>query len=120
MRGAITLLAALVLTGSALAASAQKPVLKVKQATVQGTHFKANERVLVTLNGEKVFKRTYVRASAAGTFTIRLPFAQTHCGGFSISAVGEDGAHALAGMASACTPAVGGTKIPLRVPVPAP
>ena len=120
MRVAIGVVAALVLAGSASAASTQKPVLKLRAETVQGLHFRANERVRLTFNGSKIFKRTVVRANADGSFTVRLPVATGACGGISISAVGEDGAHALAGMGftNGCAPYQGGTKIPLRVPAP--
>ena len=85
-------LAALVLAGSATAAS--PPSLRIRSLQplrVQGLHFRSGERVRVTLVGSRRRARR-VLVGAAGTFSVRFVDAAVDpCSSFSILAVGSSG-----------------------------
>jgi hypothetical protein len=103
----LILAAGLLITSGAIAAfgsassgrSSARPALRVidpKPFTVQGRHFRSNERVKVTLYKEQASVRTRrVTSSKSGVFTAQLPEAGTsRCEAIFIRAVGSRGSTA--------------------------
>jgi hypothetical protein len=79
--------------------SSGRPALRLldrSPVTVQGRHFRSNERVKVTMFKEEVSVRTRrVKASRAGAFTASLPAAEIdRCDKIVIRAVGAGGSAA--------------------------
>jgi hypothetical protein len=103
----LILAAGIVMTAGAVAAfgsaspgqSSARPALRVidqKPFTVQGRHFRSNERVKVTLYKERSSVRTRrVTSSRSGVFTAQLPEAgASRCDAIFIRAVGSRGSTA--------------------------
>jgi hypothetical protein len=95
----LAVLAALVVAG--LASASTRPSLRVLRTdpiTVRGTHFRARERVRVTLRYATTRKTRTVRTSSTGAFTAALdtPATLDPCtDGFSVVAVGGSGERAV-------------------------
>jgi hypothetical protein len=95
----VALLAALALAG--LASASTRPslrVLRLDPLTVRGTHFRAGERVRVTLRYAETRKTRRVRVSSAGTFTTAFDTTtqlDPCTSGFSVVAVGASGERAV-------------------------
>jgi hypothetical protein len=87
------------MTARAAAAPVSAPALRIARADpllVQGRHFKAGERVRVTLTTTAFRKTRRATATATGTFTV--DFGNVHvgpCVRFGIRAVGSGGSRAL-------------------------
>jgi hypothetical protein len=88
---------ALGLTG--VAGAATGPTLRLASAkpfVVSGSHFKARERVLVTLTVDRTRLERRARATLSGAF--RVDFGTVtlgHCSGFTVRAVGSGGSGAV-------------------------
>jgi len=77
--GLLVVTLSLFLAGSAVAAAATAPTLRlVGAAGVQGRHFKPHVTVRVAFAGAHVPKRL-VRTTSAGTFVAALPTVQDRC-----------------------------------------
>ncbi|HZR95801.1 MAG TPA: hypothetical protein VFA56_08900 [Gaiellaceae bacterium] len=92
--------------GLAAAASAAqpRPLLALHGTSpvhLRGAGFAAHERVTLTANGPKLWRRVVV-ADRHGTFALELPrvFALGRCSSFTVSAVGASGRRAVEGMGS--------------------
>jgi hypothetical protein len=93
--GLAAIIAALVWVSAALAVSERtKPRVRLLDAqpfTLQGAHFRARERVRVTVSSANTVTKT-VRTSRHGVFLMTLPdFAISRCDGLAVSAVGRSG-----------------------------
>ena len=89
--------------------AATRPMLRVtgtKPLEVQGTSFRPRERVVVTALTLIGPKRTVVRATARGRFTVTFRLPDQPCGkAFGVRAVGSDGSLAtLVVRARPCIP----------------
>jgi hypothetical protein len=107
VKALVAAIAALAL--SAPAAGGTAPTLRLVRTSpvvVAGSHFRAGERVTVTLVVTKRIVR-HVTASQTGSFTIGYGGIQLgHCAGFSLSAVGSAGSRAVVKLPQpACMPA---------------
>ena len=77
-------------TGPTLRLASMKPLV------VTGTHFKAHERVLVTLRTDTTQLMRHAKATPSGTF--RVDFGTVtfgRCSGFTVRAVGSAGSGAV-------------------------
>jgi len=93
--GLAAIVVALVWVSSALPSPGRvKPQLRILDQmpfSLRGTHFRARERVRVTVRSAATTSRT-VRASRLGTFVMTIPdFAISRCDGLAVSAVGRSG-----------------------------
>jgi hypothetical protein len=95
----VVLALGLALLGSAAAPggeSRQKATLKLSAGipvTLRGAHFRPNERVRVTLSGERRLTKQ-VTASRAGAFVVRFEAAYDRCSAEIALAVGARGSRA--------------------------
>ena len=93
--GLAAIVGALVWVSAALPASsrpqAQLRLIDAKPLTVQGTHFRARERVRVTVSSADATSKT-MRVSRRGAFVMTFPnFAISRCDGLTAAAVGRSG-----------------------------
>jgi hypothetical protein len=90
-------LAVLAFAGAAAGAGSARPTLTVRDfspLTVRGTHFHSRELVTVTVVYRGRHDRR-VRATAAGTFTVRFRFSVEECAKYVVSARGDAGSRAF-------------------------
>ncbi len=96
MRSLVLAASALVVAATAAAAS-PAPALRLTHAkplVVAGSHFKSNERVVVTLSSTDKTVHV-VRATAGGTFSVDFGTVHTdRCLGWAVTAVGRAGSRA--------------------------
>ena len=99
---------ALALAGGSTAAlrlQASLRIVRLEPVTVRGVHFRAGERIQVTLIAQTRRLRRAV-ASPTGSFTVR--FADTSldpCSAFLVRAIGSGGSRALLKVQPECPPA---------------
>jgi hypothetical protein len=95
-KAAALVVGALMVAG--VASAATRPELRVKSLdpmVVQGSHFRAKERVRVTVTTAAASWKRSAVATRTGTFKLeieRVPLGR--CGGFSVSATGSRGSSA--------------------------
>jgi hypothetical protein len=98
MRGPAAAIAVIVLLGVSLgAADARRPALRIVDLaplTVQGTSFKAGERVKLLVNAGGPHAKT-VRAGRRGGFTVRLDVSVRGCTAVVVQAIGGRGSRAM-------------------------
>jgi hypothetical protein len=93
VRTVLVLGALLAAIAPAALAAGPDPTLRLLDAsplTLRGDHFRAGERVFVTLHTTRPYART-VTARANGSFTVPFAGASLHCGRIHASARGVSG-----------------------------
>ena len=93
--GLTAIVIALVWTSAALSSAQRlKPRLRLADAsplTLKGTHFRARERVRITVSASETQTRV-VRTARNGSFTAQFPdLVISRCSGFAVLAVGASG-----------------------------
>lgn len=114
MRIAAAAMVGLLLASTALAATSgtagRTPKLSIVRATVHGTHFRAGERVTISLASAGQHVTRHTRASASGGFAAQLPFSDPCLGTVVVIARGATGDGARLKLPQrACPPALKGS-----------
>lgn len=103
------ILVAVVAVGCGATAATSPPHVSVphrRPVVVQGSHFRAHERVSITFATDRLYRRT-VTASTSGTFTLRFPGIRLRdCDALSVIAAGNRGSRATLKTLSQCSTSV--------------